>query len=103
MAIHETRIGGGLLRELAGRDAECGTARATEIIRSQGVVSDSEIQPGINQLLQLLARKSAVLVRVRRDLRYGALMNLWLGLHVPLALATVVAVLIHVFVVFYYW
>jgi hypothetical protein len=50
----------------------------------------------------LLRRKVALLAVVRRDVRYRALLDVWLWLHVPLAVATLAAVAVHIFVVFYY-
>ena len=54
------------------------------------------------RLLERLAIKQSLLGRVRRDVRLKALLDTWLVIHVPLALATVAAVAVHVFVVFYY-
>ena len=102
VAVRETRIGGSFLRDLSGRDPKCGTARAIETIR--GLPSDEpEVESAVSQLLVVLARKSAAVARSRRDLRHHALMDVWRVLHVPLAIGTVAAVLVHVFVVFYYW
>jgi hypothetical protein len=103
LAVDETRIGGGLLRQLAGRDEECGTTRALEIIRDPDVDLDSSERDQARRLLALLSLKQALLARARVDLRYKALLDLWLLVHVPLAFATVAAVGVHVFIVFYYW
>ena len=56
----------------------------------------------MTRLMQLLARKAAILAHIRRDLRYKAWLDIWLILHVPLAFASVLAVAIHVVAVFYY-
>jgi hypothetical protein len=103
LAVDETRIGGGFLRQLAGRDEECGTTRALEIIRDPDVDLDSSEREQARRLLALLSLKQALLARARVDLRYKALLELWLLVHVPLAFATVAAVGVHVFIVFYYW
>ena len=102
VAIHETAVGGGFLRNLSGRDPSCGTARAMQTLRALPS-AEPEVEDALGQLLVVLTRKSAALARMRRNLRHEALMDLWRVLHVPLAIATVAAVLVHVLVVFYYW
>ena len=39
----------------------------------------------------------------RRDLRYKALMDVWLHIHVPLSFALLAALIAHIVSVFYYW
>jgi len=102
VAIDETRIGGGARRQLSGRDPRCGTARALAMIREHPERLEPTSRDAVNQLVELLARKQALLARVRRDARYKALLELWLIFHVPLAFASVALVGIHVFVVLYY-
>jgi hypothetical protein len=101
VAIDETRIGGGMLRQLSGRDPSCGTARALAELRAAEVPEASR-EP-LTRLIELVSRKSALLEVVRRDLRHQALLDLWLLVHVPLSLATLAAVIVHVFSVFWYW
>jgi hypothetical protein len=101
VAIEETRIGGGMLRQLSGRDPRCGTARALAELRVAEVPEAS--REALNRLIELVARKSALLDTVRRDLRHQGLLDLWLLFHVPLSLATLAAVVVHVFSVFWYW
>lgn len=101
-SINETRIGGGLLAQLSGRDETCGTRRALDSLRDSGrdLVSDARSQE--LKLLELIARKDILVRQIRRDVRWKALLDLWLIVHVPLAFATCAAVLVHVFVVFWY-
>jgi len=54
------------------------------------------------QLVSAMARKSVLTDRVRRDLRYRALMHIWLYAHVPLSFALVAALIAHVVSVFYF-
>jgi hypothetical protein len=102
VSIEETTIGGGLLVQLRGQPRRCGTTRALEAIQDHDEDIDAEGSDNARRLLELLTLKRAQLARVRRDLRYKALLDLWLIVHVPLAFATVAGVIIHVFVVFYY-
>jgi hypothetical protein len=103
-SLEETYIGGGLIAQLRGRDKNCGTERALETVnalnRRPGV--DAENRADIRALIEDLSIKRRVLVRIRRDIRYKALLDTWLILHVPLAFASVLLVAVHIFVVFYY-
>lgn len=55
------------------------------------------------ELLKVLNERKSIISRVQRDIRYHALMKCWLLLHIPIACALLVAVLIHVISVFFYW
>jgi len=54
-------------------------------------------------LLGLLARKEELLARARRDVRYKALLDIWLYVHVPLSFALLGALIAHIISVFFYW
>jgi hypothetical protein len=103
--IDDTRIGGGLLRQVSGREPHCSTDRALKEVRtfSQDLSGDSKQRSDVRRLLELLSLRQALLSRIRRDLRYKALLDIWLVVHVPLSFAAVFAVFVHVFSVFYYW
>ena len=103
LSINETHVGGGLLLQLAGRDPECGTTRAIRSVREVARELKGAPLEGIEEVLEVLNRKSDLLGTIRRDARWKALLDLWLLVHVPLAFATVVAVFVHVFSVFYYF
>ena len=45
--------------------------------------------------------KSALLARIRRDIRYKALMEIWLYLHVPLTFALLAALTAHIVSIFF--
>ena len=51
----------------------------------------------------LLDEKSQLLARLRRDISYKAMMDIWLYLHVPLTFALLAALTAHVISVFFYW
>ena len=104
-AIDETRVGGGLVQQLRGRDPDCATTRALERLEKLGqeLELDQDATARLRKVLQLLTVKQAQLARVRRDMRYKALLDVWLVIHVPLSFATLAAVIVHIFVVFYYW
>lgn len=64
-------------------------------------VPEDEVEAG-HRLIEQIDRRFELLHQLNREMRAQALLKLWLYFHVPLAFATVVALLIHIFVVFYY-
>jgi hypothetical protein len=102
MSIDETRIGGDLRSQLLGRDPDCGTSRALKSLRMSDTNLDGEGKAQELKLIELIARKELLLKQIRRDVRYKGLLDLWLLLHVPFAFAMCAALIIHIFVVFWY-
>jgi len=103
VAVDGTRIGGGWIRQFSAKDPHCGTARSIKMIQEHQEALDESQSADVARIVELLGRKSALLQRIRLDVRYQALMEVWLFFHIPLAVASVVAVFTHVFIVFYYW
>lgn len=103
MARDETRIGGSTFKILTGRDGGCGTTRALKqaLELSKSLPAQQSQQAGA--LIQVLGNKQELVRRARRDLRYKALMDLWLFLHVPVSLALLAALIAHIISVFFYW
>ncbi|HPG24272.1 MAG: hypothetical protein H6748_13115 [Spirochaetaceae bacterium] len=101
-SIDQTRIGGSLRAQLSGVDADCGTSRALKSLRLSEIDLEGDGKAQERKLIELIARKELLLKQIRRDLRYKALLDLWLIVHVPFAFATCAALLVHVFVVFWY-
>jgi hypothetical protein len=102
LATEDTRVGGNLWRQLRGSDPRCGTARALSVVADGMRFVSAADEERSKELELLLTRKVALLAVVRRDVRYRALLDVWLWLHIPLAVATLTAVAVHIFVVFYY-
>lgn len=102
-SVSGTRLGGGFVRLLTGRDPACPTAAAVAAWgnAARGLVGDSA-KLG-NEVYGLLLRKQQLLERARRDLQHKALLDLWLYFHVPLAFMLLAAVVAHVVAVFIYW
>lgn len=71
---------------------------AAEALR---MVPEADLERG-HRVIQLIDRRYELLHHLQRELRARTLLRLWLFVHVPLAFGTVVAVLVHIFVVFYY-
>ena len=113
-AIDRTEIGGGMYAQLAGVD-------------SSKVMIDGNVYPNTDQvrvvawLVQRLSLaegsetgKLSAVVRsygarqkllqvIRTDIRFQALQEAWLYLHVPLSIALLAALLTHIVSVFIYW
>jgi hypothetical protein len=103
LAVTETRLGGSVLRQLSGRDPSCATAAARHKIEASIDHLPDDMKPAGRELLILLSRKEELLARARRDIRYKAMMDIWLYFHVPLTFALLAALLGHVVSVFYYF
>ena len=51
----------------------------------------------------LLCRRQAVLRRIRRDIRLHGWLKIWLYFHVPVTIALLVALVLHILSTFVYW
>ena len=99
----ELGAGGSMRQQITAINAFCPTRAACDALLRVGGKLTIE-QARINgQLLSEMTRKSALTDRVRRDLRYRALMRIWLFLHVPLSFALLAALTAHIISVFYFW
>jgi hypothetical protein len=75
-----------------------------DILQKYVVEAENTEQIGqAGDLLGLMTRRHDLVQRLRGDVRYHALMKAWLYLHVPLSIALLAALVIHVIVVFFYW
>jgi hypothetical protein len=114
-SIRNTQLGGGLIAQLWGADRSTYVAATGTVanIDQQPIIDDvSHRVPRTNRtdetatlqsVITMLSRRQVLLRRIRMDIRYQGRMRLWLYLHVPCAVALVVAVLVHVLTVFLYW
>jgi hypothetical protein len=102
-AIEATSIGGSLRQQLSGRYPNCATAAALAGIGETGAEAAPDSAPTLRQVRILLDEKAQLLARIRRDISYKAMMDIWLYFHVPLSFALLAALLAHVVAVFYLW
>jgi hypothetical protein len=123
-SIARTALGGGVLAQLTGRDGskflrrdvEGGRSTASVPVsnRDQSAVIDfvAERLPraskraeaaNLHALLSVLTRRQAVLGRIRRDIRFAAALRIWLFVHVPMTVALLGALVVHILVTFFYW
>ena len=102
-AVENTTIGGGMVRQLSGRDPSCPTARALDRIGELVKSSSGEDAATGRQLVVDLARKNRLLTVARLDVKYRAWLNLWLLVHVPATVGLIAALIAHILSVFFYW
>ncbi len=57
----------------------------------------------LNQLLTLFSRRQRLLKIIRRNLQVRAYLKVWLMFHIPLTVALMAALIVHILVVFIYW
>jgi hypothetical protein len=72
---------------------------ASQIIKGRGQSEGDQLR----SLLDLLARRNELAVRLNRDLQAHARMQVWLFVHVPMSAALLAALLAHIVSVFLYW
>ena len=102
-SLDNSRLGGSFLRVVTGRDRACPTAAAVRELPEIGKRLSGDSAKLNHEVYTLLLQKNELLARARRDLRYKARLELWLYLHVPLAVALLAALAAHVVSVFLYW
>jgi hypothetical protein len=100
-AVEATSIGGSFWRQFSGHYPNCATATALAHVTEIPTDATPELAAAMRQLRLLLDEKGQLLMRARQDIRYKALMDIWLYFHVPLSFALLAALLAHVIAVFY--
>jgi hypothetical protein len=96
-AARETHLAEGIVDQLRGRVDDCPTTAAVQLL--QEIADDMDDEEGMQEVLVVLARKEALLVRARTELRHRALLHAWLYLHVPLTFGLLASLVVHVLVV----
>lgn len=124
-AVARTSIGGGLLDQLLARDHSSVEMMvegkgADEVVRKQVANTDQRTvidyiakciprarkqgeAGNLQNLLEILCRRQTVLGQLRRDIAFAARLKVWLWVHIPSTVALLVALLLHVVSVFFYW
>lgn len=117
--INRTVVGGSAWAMIAGRDnsqvvlptgddytvvANPGQEAALDWLAEQQSRSmDAETAAKMTELSGLLRNKRKLLERLREDIRLQAMLEVWLYIHVPLSVALLAAVVVHIITVFLYW
>ena len=99
----ESGVGDSFRHQIAAVQAPCPARAACDALMHLGAKLNLEQVRLNEQLLSEMTRKSALTDRVRRDLRFRALIKIWLYVHVPLSFALLAALIAHIVSIFYYW
>ena len=98
-----TAIGGTWWRQLRGTAPDCPTDAAVAGVQGLGRKLVGEQAKTNHQLYTLLLKKQELVARARRDVKLKAWLDIWLYVHVPLSMALLAALTIHILSVFFYW
>jgi hypothetical protein len=88
--------------------ASVASAQTTFVVMPVGgnttmlIVGESIRKEAGQRLADMVAKRKALVSRLRRDRRYHALMQVWLRVHVPLSIALLATLLVHITSVFFY-
>lgn len=102
-ATWKSDLGGSFARQLAGIDPKHPMRLARDELLEIGAGFSGEQAKTQEQLVAEMTRMVALTDRVRRDLQFRALLQVWLYFHVPLSFALLAALSAHVISVFYFW
>jgi len=118
-SIERTAIGGGAYSQLFGTDRSLfqpsGPAAAElagnrdnqpviEFVAARVPRAAKRVEAeSLQELVALLCRRQALLRRIRRDIRLQAWLRIWLYLHIPMTVALLAALSVHVLATFMYW
>ena len=102
-AAEKSALGGSFRRQLAGVDPGHPMRLARDELLKAGARVTGDQAKVQEQLVMEMTRVVALTDRVRRDLQFRALMQVWLYFHVPLSFALLAALTAHVVSVFYFW
>jgi hypothetical protein len=102
-SLEDDPFRGGLIARLSGKYPDCRTARAQREMRRRQALATGEQEQALENVAELLERKSAALDRIRKHMRIKALLEVWLYVHIPFTFALIAALAAHIFSVFFYW
>jgi len=114
-ALELTRLGGATWTVLTGRDRSRVRLDTSAVDnRDQAAViahlaarvpraSRRQEAELLNELLDMFGRRQVLLRRLRRDARLRGLLQIWLFFHIPLTVALLFALVVHILSVFIYW
>ena len=102
-SIQQTRIGGGVYSQLRARASNCPTTSAVKLIKAIAAKTKGDEARKHQDLYGMMLRKERLVARARTDIRYKAIMDIWLFFHVPLSVALLAALVAHIVAVFFYW
>lgn len=95
-ALKQDIFKAGLWSRLTNSYPRCRTTRALKKFGYGGSEEEQRVH-------SLLSRRKAQLDQIRRHMRYKAMLEVWLFVHIPATIALLAALTAHVVSVFYYW
>jgi len=117
--IRRTLLGGSIWARLRGQDRSqimLPSGEQSSVVNNAGQEAmldwlagqqsrsgDAALATAIGELSALLRNKRKLLKQLGEDLRLQATLEFWLYLHVPLTIALLVALAVHITTVFIYW
>ncbi len=96
-------LGGSLWKQMAGVDRNHPMRVARDKLLKMGAKFTGDQVMMQEQLISEMTRIITITDRVRTDLKFRALMQIWLYFHVPLSFALLAALVAHIISVFYFW
>ena len=117
-ALENTVLGDSLFSQLLGHDnstvklqsdtkklvANSNQQQVIDIVAEHIPSSINQAEAGaLNKILSLFARRQILLKKIRRNLQVKAYLKAWLVFHIPLSMALLAALIVHILVVFLYW
>jgi len=102
-AIEVNEFGRSVWQQLTRRYPDCTTAAALAHLASISTEIEQHDEEAWAQSRVLLEEKAALLARVRRDIAYKTMIDIWLYLHVPMSFMLLAAVIAHIVAVFFLW
>jgi len=97
----KTALGGSVMAQLRGDIGQSAARKAFLQMKDLASVAAPEEAGKFAALVTVMGQKAELVERAATDIRYKALMEIWLFFHVPLAFGLLAALISHVFVVFY--
>ena len=113
-AIDRTEIGGGMYAQLAGVDSSkvmidgnvypnTDQVRVVAWLVERLSLAEGSETGKLSAVVRSYGARQKLLQVIRTDIRFQALQEAWLYLHVPLSIALLAALLTHIVSVFIYW
>jgi hypothetical protein len=97
-ALEQDPFGHGPIARLTGRYRGCRTEAAIGALERR-----APADPALERVVGLLRKRAGQLEQIRRHMRFKALLEVWLYVHVPLTVMLLAALTAHIVSVFYYW
>ena len=102
-ACQETLIGGNVFQQLTAYRRNCPTVKAVQQLHALGKGFKDDQLKSFNDLYATLVHKETLVTRARQEIMYKARLEFWLYLHVPLSIAFLTALIVHIVTIFFYW